>query len=317
MARAKTAIATLVLFLLVAPCLGAEDAGDTPAQIKYQVVKRQDISHATARRMAYRVLLQVKDIPTERAMRHLVQTIWKSGNQGWDVFTVWLYLPDMDTNSLAYVTADFRPTGLKEFRVSSAALYSTRWHKKAKSAKLKGEITDSAKTIDALEAENKTLKETIAKQEQIIATLRKEMKTLKEKLAKDPADGAGKTIPFPPLQFVKATMGTDVLGQPTVKVLVKNVSSQPVIAYTVGIYCYDRFDEPVKGLLKKTNLYRGISQRTVASGATGGDDSYWTLTFHDNTAKVKVVLERVRLADGTDWQTGNNAEMTIKAESKK
>lgn len=164
MAWVKTVVAALVLSLLVAPCLAAQETGDAPAQIKYDVVMRQDISHALARRMAYRVLLQVKDMPTERAMRDLVQTIWKNGNQNWDEFTVWLYLPDMDTNSLAYVTAEFRPTGLKEFSVSSAALYGTRWHKKPKSA---------------------NLKETIAKQE------RAKEKATKEDGAKTPAKPKG------------------------------------------------------------------------------------------------------------------------------
>jgi hypothetical protein len=92
----------------------AEDVGGPAGPIPHRVVARQDVSYRGAQRMAYRVVLDVQEIPSEPAMCETAKAIWKNGNTRWDEFTVWLYLPDMNTRSLAYVTAEFRPSGLKE-----------------------------------------------------------------------------------------------------------------------------------------------------------------------------------------------------------
>lgn len=50
-----------------------------------------------------------------------------SQNKNWKEFTVFMYLPGMDTNGLAYGVGEFRPNGLKEFKIQSYSLIGTKW----------------------------------------------------------------------------------------------------------------------------------------------------------------------------------------------
>jgi hypothetical protein len=120
-----------------------------------------------------------------------------------------------------------------------------------------------------------------------------------------------------PLELVSARLRYNVINQPTVSVTVKNKAAQNVVAYSVAIHCWDRFDKPVvHSMLRDDNVVRGISQRTIAPGRTEGKDSAWTLHMHDNTAKVKIVLTKVKLEDGTEWKPGKE-EVSITAESQR
>ena len=105
----------------------AADLTGALGPLPYRVAKRQDISYRGSNRMTYRVALDVQEVPSEPAMCKTAKAIWRNGNTRWDEFTVWLYLPGMNTGDLAYVTAEFRPSGLLEFTVQEAALYGTRW----------------------------------------------------------------------------------------------------------------------------------------------------------------------------------------------
>ncbi|HUT57066.1 MAG TPA: PDZ domain-containing protein [Phycisphaerae bacterium] len=118
-----------------------------------------------------------------------------------------------------------------------------------------------------------------------------------------------------PLSLVSARVGYNVIGQPMVSVTVKNIAPEDVVAYSVDIHCWDRFDRPViHSMLRNDNVFGGISQKTIGPGQTAGGDSEWTLHGHDNTAKVKVVLTKVRLKDGSEWTPGEK-EVSITAES--
>ena len=94
--------------------------------LKYQIVNKQDYSYLNASRMKYRVLLNVKKIPSKEEMKEVAKYLWGS-NKSWDEFTVFLYLPDMNVNDLAFGAATFTPKGLKEFFVQNEALYGTKW----------------------------------------------------------------------------------------------------------------------------------------------------------------------------------------------
>ncbi len=95
--------------------------------LKYQVVKRKDISYLGNPRMAFRVILRVSRIPTEEQMKRTAIHIWQKGNKRYKVFTTFLYLPDMDTSGFAYAVAEFTPHGMKEFTTQKEALYGTKW----------------------------------------------------------------------------------------------------------------------------------------------------------------------------------------------
>lgn len=90
--------------------------------LKYRISEKQDVSYPGTPRMVYRVIIDISQLPTENQMRELAKSLWNDGNTHWVEFTVFLYLPNMNTNSVAYGRAEFRQTGLKEFEVQSIAL---------------------------------------------------------------------------------------------------------------------------------------------------------------------------------------------------
>jgi len=112
--------------------------GTTQSQLKseissgilnYTIVKTKDISYAGTPRMVYRVVLDVEDFPLEVEIKRIARRIWENGNKHWKEFTVFMYLPSMDSNGAAFVVAEFRPDGLKEFKVQMFALSRTKWEK--------------------------------------------------------------------------------------------------------------------------------------------------------------------------------------------
>ncbi len=93
-----------------------------PPELSYKIVKKEDISYLDAPRMVYRVVLNVDEPPIEDKMKEVAQYLWESGNTKWKEFTVFLYLPSMNTNSAAYGIGEFRPEGLLKFTVNEWTL---------------------------------------------------------------------------------------------------------------------------------------------------------------------------------------------------
>jgi tetratricopeptide (TPR) repeat protein len=121
----------------------------------------------------------------------------------------------------------------------------------------------------------------------------------------------------PPLQLVKAMVTFNVISNPEASVVVKNVSKKTIDAYTIGIYCYDRYDQPVNHYLYDTNRFGGICQNTVKPGKSIGYDYLWTLYGHENTSKIEAVLEKVHMTDGTVWEPIEGQKVSIKGTSSK
>lgn len=97
--------------------------------LSYKIVKKEDQSYRGTSRMTYRVLLNVTEIPQEQEVKDVAVSIWKDGNKSWKEFTVFLYLPEMNTNSIAYGITNFTTSGLKDFNVQEYALWNTKWQK--------------------------------------------------------------------------------------------------------------------------------------------------------------------------------------------
>ncbi len=120
-----------------------------------------------------------------------------------------------------------------------------------------------------------------------------------------------------PLSLETASLGYNIIGEPTVRLVVRNIAPVDVVAYKVDIHCFDRFDNPVRcSIPPDGNVFRGIAQETVKPGETSGQLSYWTLHFYDNTARVTVVLTKVRLEDGSEWES-DQRQISISAESRR
>lgn len=94
--------------------------------LTYSVIKREKISSSGNSKMVYRITFDVEEIPSQESMRETAESVWNNGNTKWEEFTVFGYLPGMDVGSAAYAVAEFRPTGMTDFRIQSFALPGTK-----------------------------------------------------------------------------------------------------------------------------------------------------------------------------------------------
>jgi hypothetical protein len=106
---------------------GGEPAADGGKALPYAVVERNDASIAERERMNHRVVLKVDRVPTEAEMRVTVHQVWEDGGQQYREFTVFAYLPGLDTHGPAFAIAEYTPSGLAKFRLNETALYGTKW----------------------------------------------------------------------------------------------------------------------------------------------------------------------------------------------
>jgi hypothetical protein len=90
--------------------------------LKYTVVEKEDVSYPGTPRMVLRVVVKTNRIPSEAQLNDIAISLWRNGNKHWKEFTVFMYLPYMDTHSIAYGIGEFRPEGLKEFKINDYAI---------------------------------------------------------------------------------------------------------------------------------------------------------------------------------------------------
>lgn len=95
--------------------------------LKYIISRKQDFSYLNIPRMAYRIILDVNSLPTKEEMKNTAITIWGNGNKNWKEFIVFIYLPEMDTESMAYGVGEFNDNGLVSFVNNVGSLYGTKW----------------------------------------------------------------------------------------------------------------------------------------------------------------------------------------------
>ncbi|MFQ5539602.1 MAG: hypothetical protein ACE5FB_04325 [Candidatus Binatia bacterium] len=110
-----------------APLLKPIRAKSATPKLSYRIFDRKELNYGGSQQMEIWVLLKVRKIPTETAMRQVAETIWRDGNKGWDEFTVWMYLPGMDMKGLTFGLVVFRKTELVHFSINHAARWGTRW----------------------------------------------------------------------------------------------------------------------------------------------------------------------------------------------
>jgi len=101
---------------------------DDSSLLRYEIAEKKDISFAGTSRMVYRVVLNVTNLPSENEMKATAKSIWENGNRNWGEFTVFMYLPEMDVEWVAYGIGEFRPSGLLEFKINESALIDTKWY---------------------------------------------------------------------------------------------------------------------------------------------------------------------------------------------
>lgn len=128
----KNLLNTVLISLMLISCQLNSNSKQKSDILKYQIAKTQDISFMNIPKMVYRIMLDVDTIPKDIEMRNTATYLWQNGNRNWDEFTVFLYLPYMNTESPAFGVAEFNKDGLVTFTKNEDALYGTKWEFKEK-----------------------------------------------------------------------------------------------------------------------------------------------------------------------------------------
>lgn len=105
------------------------DFSENSQPTTYKTIEKQDVSYLGKSRMVYRIIIQSNKLPSEQELKEISNAIWKKGNTKWDEFTVFSYMPGMNTGSTAYSVAEFRPSGMIDFNINDYALIGTKWEK--------------------------------------------------------------------------------------------------------------------------------------------------------------------------------------------
>ena len=95
--------------------------------LKFEIVKKQNISYLNTPRMVNRIVLDVNSLPTKQEVENTATSIWKDGNETWKEFTVFIYLPEMNTEQMAYGVGEYNENGLVYFYINKDALLGTKW----------------------------------------------------------------------------------------------------------------------------------------------------------------------------------------------
>ena len=123
-----------------------EQAKPKPKSIRYQLVKTDDVSYLNTPRIVYRVVLDVPALPLKQDLEYTAGLIRKSDTRNWAEFTVFMYLPEMNTGSASYYAAEFEQNKLVRSEVQELSLYGTKWEPKAELASTKSKTERTAQT---------------------------------------------------------------------------------------------------------------------------------------------------------------------------
>ena len=92
-----------------------------------------------------------------------------------------------------------------------------------------------------------------------------------------------------------AEMGTDIIGQPTVSVSIKNTTDKDISAIKFYAVPLDVYGEELKGVFSMNNL---TTDDTIAAGKS--DTRTWQF-LDSNVKTIKLYVYSVYFSDGTEW----------------
>ncbi len=134
----------LAIFVATLACGEIEEAPNKPTPNSYlpsmdvNIVKYEDFSEGGTSRFVARAVLVTDKIPDPGIVEHVARAIWNKQGEGWDDFTVLVYLQGMDTNAAAWGTGEFSRDGREKFSTDEEALRNTKYWTQTEQAKKKG-----------------------------------------------------------------------------------------------------------------------------------------------------------------------------------
>jgi hypothetical protein len=134
----------LAILVATLACGEAEEAPDGPAVKNYlpsmdvNIIDYKDIGDADSKRVVARVVLVTDQIPDPGIVEHVARAIWNKQGEGWDEFTVFVYLPGMNTNAAAWGTGEFSRGEPEKYSTDEMALFGTKYWTQTEQAKKEG-----------------------------------------------------------------------------------------------------------------------------------------------------------------------------------
>jgi len=95
--------------------------------LDYSIIEETDLSYEDKGDMVYRVQVKTDAMPSEAELKYLTNYLWQHDGSQWDTLTIFLYLPEMNTDGMAYAVADFNSEKMTSFRVQPQSLEGTKW----------------------------------------------------------------------------------------------------------------------------------------------------------------------------------------------
>ena len=130
--------------------------------LPYVIVEQEDISYLDNQRMTSRVILDVDTIPSEIEIINTATYIYEQENKKWKGYTVFIYLPEMNTGFSSYGIGEFNKDGLVNFRINKKSLKGTTWEIKEEIIQKKiQELTEYSIDISTTNIEKRKVKITI------------------------------------------------------------------------------------------------------------------------------------------------------------
>ena len=130
--------------------------------LPYVIVEQEDISYLDNPRITSRVILDVDTIPSEIEIINTATYIYEQENKKWKGYTVFIYLPEMNTGFASYGIGEFNKDGLVNFRINKNSLKGTTWEIKEEIIqKTIQELTEYSIDISTTNIEKRKVKITI------------------------------------------------------------------------------------------------------------------------------------------------------------
>ncbi len=102
------------------------------------IVGYEDFSEGGRDQFLARAVLVTDKIPDPGIVEHVARAIWNKQGEGWDDFTVLVYLQGMNTKAAAWGTGQFSRDGLEKTSTDEMALFDTKYWSQTEQAKKKG-----------------------------------------------------------------------------------------------------------------------------------------------------------------------------------
>lgn len=97
--------------------------------LNYSALGLKKVGLSSQNRATQKIILEVDELPNEELLKETAIKHWKKNKYSkFDEFTVFIYLPEMNTNDNAYGIVEFNNKGnITYFLIKESSIYDTKW----------------------------------------------------------------------------------------------------------------------------------------------------------------------------------------------